>query len=306
MDIINIYAEPSFRSERAGRRRLDQLLSILEEVEAPTGPANNPIWYRVMGGYAHSGRMQKIPYHPPNPILASVPENGVLGEITVPYTRAYRYRRAGNWQRLYRLYYSSVHWIKGIDEGPDGRPWYRLIDHYINTIYHAPAVHFRPIPEEEYSPITPEVPRADKRIRISISDQTLVAYEEGLEVFRNTISSGVPNPRDLPEDAIPTETPIGNWTIQTKMPSRHMGDGRLTDDIYAYELPGVPWTMVFHDTGAALHGTYWHQNFGVRMSRGCVNLRNDDAKWLFRWALPVYDPSNYFKREGGTLIQVIA
>ena len=33
-----------------------------------------------------------------------------------------------------------------------------------------------------------------------------------------------------------------------------------------------------------LHGTYWHNNFGTPMSRGCVNLTIDDAAWLFNWA----------------------
>ena len=26
--------------------------------------------------------------------------------------------------------------------------------------------------------------------------------------------------------------------------------------------------------------------FGVPMSHGCVNMRTEEAKWLFRWSLP--------------------
>jgi hypothetical protein len=37
----------------------------------------------------------------------------------------------------------------------------------------------------------------------------------------------------------------------------------------------------------ALHGAYWHNNFGTPMSHGCVNLRNEDAKWLYDWTDPV-------------------
>jgi lipoprotein-anchoring transpeptidase ErfK/SrfK len=70
-----------------------------------------------------------------------------------------------------------------------------------------------------------------------------------------------------------------------------MGDGNLMQgdlDLDAYELVGVPWTIFFHElsTGYAIHGTYWHNNFGWPMSHGCVNLRNADAKWLFRWSTP--------------------
>ncbi|MEJ2607147.1 MAG: L,D-transpeptidase, partial [Anaerolineales bacterium] len=50
-----------------------------------------------------------------------------------------------------------------------------------------------------------------------------------------------------------------------------------------YYLPGVPFTMYFYK-GYALHGTYWHNNFGTPMSHGCINLRTPDAEWLFDFA----------------------
>ncbi len=75
-----------------------------------------------------------------------------------------------------------------------------------------------------------------------------------------------------------------------------MGDGNLTSDIEAYELPGVPWTSFFEpETGVAFHGTYWHNNFGIPMSHGCVNMRTHEAKWLFRWATPVSSPTDISK-----------
>jgi lipoprotein-anchoring transpeptidase ErfK/SrfK len=92
------------------------------------------------------------------------------------------------------------------------------------------------------------------------------------------------------------------------MPSKHMGDGNLAAD--GYDLPGVPWTQFFHETGVALHGTYWHNNFGIPMSHGCVNMDTEQAKWLFRWTTPVYetkiiDHSSWEKRGYGTLVIVI-
>ena len=50
-----------------------------------------------------------------------------------------------------------------------------------------------------------------------------------------------------------------------------------------YNLPNVPWTMYFHG-GYAIHGTYWHNNFGRPMSHGCVNMKTPEAKILFQWA----------------------
>jgi hypothetical protein len=303
-DLVYLHSEPDLRSERTGRLYRDQILTLLEEQISPSGPAHNPLWFRVIGGYAHSGLLQRIAIHPRNLPVTDIPEGGILAEVTAPYTRAFRPIRPSGWQRLYRLYYQSIHWIVGLEEGPDGRPWYRLLDHLINQHYHVPAADLRPIPLETYTPISPEVPPEDKRIEISIAWQRLVAFEGRTPVYEASIASGIRSPKDLPEDVLPTDTPLGAFRIQTKMPSRHMGDGRLTDDIHAYELVGVPWTMVFTQHGIALHGTYWHSNFGVCMSRGCVNLHNDDALWLFRWTTPVFDPSSWYSRAAGTLIRI--
>ena len=55
-----------------------------------------------------------------------------------------------------------------------------------------------------------------------------------------------------------------------------------------YDLPGIGWTTLFVGSGVAIHSTFWHNNFGGElMSHGCVNARPEDAKWVFRWTLPV-------------------
>jgi len=73
-----------------------------------------------------------------------------------------------------------------------------------------------------------------------------------------------------------TPTVTGTYRIYVKYRSTTMsGPG--------YNLPNVPYTMYFYK-GYGLHGTYWHNNFGVPMSHGCVNLRTDEAAWLFNFA----------------------
>jgi len=67
-----------------------------------------------------------------------------------------------------------------------------------------------------------------------------------------------------------------------------MGNGNLFAEIDDYELSGVPWTSFFTESGVAFHGTYWHDNFGTPMSHGCINMRIDEAKWVFRWTRPIY------------------
>jgi hypothetical protein len=301
--VVNVYAQPDFNAERVGTRTRDQLLSLLEEAISSAGPAHNPLWYRVPGGYVHCARIQRIDARPPNRLLKRIPENGLLGEITVPYTRTYRYTSAAGWQPLYRLYFTTTHWITGIDEGPDGEAWYRLKDHLLDVEYHTPASHLRPIWPEEYAPLSPDVPPEAKRIDVSIESQSLIASEGNRVVRTMPLSSGL-HTENVPRGVLPTDTPLGSFRIQTKMPSRHMGDGKLTSDYQAYELPGVPWTCLFHETGVAFHGTYWHNNFGRKMSHGCVNLRNNDALWLFRWTTPVFNLSDYYTQGTGTLVVV--
>lgn len=75
-----------------------------------------------------------------------------------------------------------------------------------------------------------------------------------------------------------------------------------------WDLPAVGWISLFVGSGVAVHSTYWHNNYGVPTSRGCVNARPEDAQWVFRWTLPAvpYDPGDVtVGMPGGTLIEVI-
>jgi len=280
---VSVYSEPNDKSTITGQVYRDQVLNVYEEVNSGT-PGYNPVWYRVWGGFVHRARMQKVQYIYNQP-AQSIREDGQLAEVTVPYTQVLR-STGKNWAQLYRIYYTTVHWVKGIDTGPDGQPWYRLIDELNDITYNVPASHMRLIPDEELTPVTPEIPFEKKRIEVSLKTQHLICFEYDEPVFTTIISSGRVNSNPGP-NGIPTRTPSGKYNIMVKMPSKHMGNGSLAADPEAYELPGVAWTTFFTKQGHAFHGTYWHDNFGVPMSSGCINMRTDEAKWLFRWTLPL-------------------
>lgn len=300
---INIYQEPSFASERFGEHRRDQVVTFYEKIISPHGPKYNPTWYRIGIGYAHSGYLQRVKRRF-NPLLSKVPESGHLCEVTVPFTQSYRYFRTYGWVPLYRLYYQSTHWVTAIEAGPDDKPWYRITDERLRVHYYVSAPHLRPISAKELSPISPCVSPEDKRILVLLEDQTLTAFEGDQPVFHTHIASGIPSKGPTP-NGIPTTTPSGRFLISRKMPVRHMGDGELTNSPEAYELPGVPWVCTFVSTGVAFHGTYWHNNFGRTMSHGCVNMRYEDAKWLFRWTMPNSTAHDWIITGKGTVVDVV-
>jgi hypothetical protein len=299
---INVRNQPSRRSEIVAKRYRDQLVSLFEEVISPSGPLHNPRWYRLTDGYAHSAYLQRVETAHLNPPMSYVALNGRLGEVTVPFAQTMRWTKDGGWTPLYRLYFQSVHRFTAIEEGPDGEAWYRITDELLRLDYHVPAIYLRPIPDAELSPISAHLPWQKKRIEVSLPDQTLTAFEDGKVVLHTKISSGMRG--EPPPGEIPTATPSGKFTIGVKIPSKHMGDGLLTEAIDAYELPGVPWTCFFAPHGIAFHGTYWHDNFGTPMSHGCINMRTEEAKWLYRWSLPETKSRIWEKRGYGTRVDV--
>jgi len=297
-------AEMPVRKEPTDESRIeltfyrDELVHIYGEVTAQE-PQHNPVWYRVWGGYVHRGRLHRVKtiYHKP---IESIPEGTrLLADVSVPFTTPYRFSKTYGWQPMSPpMYYGSVHFIDAIEQGPemadyDG-PWYRIFDELdSNVTYYVPALHMRVLPNDMLSPISPDVPYEQKLIEINLSTQALYAYEYGSLVFQTNISSGVPG--DPTGGAgIPTTTPAGKFTIIDKVAAKHMGysyfgqqtTGNVLADVDNYVLPGVPWTSFFTPQGHAFHGTYWHENFGSPMSHGCINMRSNEANWIYRWTSP--------------------
>ena len=302
---IGVYKEPDLKSEKLVTKNQDELLTLAEAVVSPYGPAINPNWYRVVGGYSHSAYLQRVENASLSNPARRIRKAGQLGEISVPFTQSFMTSKSSDeWEPLYRLYYQSVHWVTGLDEGPNGEMWYRLSDELLKIDYLVPATHVRLIDDEELTPLSEDVPEGKKFVQVNLIEQTLTAYEGDEVVLHTKVSTGLPSLGHV--SGIPTDTPRGNFNIDPKVPAKHMGNGQLTSEIGAYELPGVPWTCFFeHLTGIAFHGTYWHDNFGARMSHGCVNMRVEDAKWLYRWSTPFAEPGDWTRSGFGTRVEVI-
>ncbi|MEZ4643887.1 MAG: L,D-transpeptidase family protein [Chloroflexota bacterium] len=109
----------------------------------------------------------------------------------------------------------------------------------------------------------------ERWVDVNLTTQSLVAYEGDTAVLSTFISSGTWQH--------PTVT--GQFRIYLTYQSQTMDGRRLG---YDYYLENVPYVMYFYED-YALHGTFWHNNFGTPMSHGCVNMKTSEAGWLYEW-----------------------
>ncbi|MEP7050669.1 MAG: L,D-transpeptidase family protein [Pseudomonadota bacterium] len=139
-----------------------------------------------------------------------------------------------------------------------------------------------------------------KWVDISILHQTLVAYVGKRPVYATLVSTGRGGMGD-PETQ--NATVRGTFMIYQKEVSSTMdGDEDRSD---SFNLRDVPFVQYFHK-GFALHGTYWHDDFGKVRSHGCVNLAPIDAAWLFEWTDPSVpaDWHGAVNKERGTVVYI--
>lgn len=115
----------------------------------------------------------------------------------------------------------------------------------------------------------------EKWIWADLEQQTLTAYEGDRPVFITIFSSG----------RKPNYTVTGRYTVHRIYRTHTMENAPGGTAESYYYVADIPFVMFFHKT-FALHGTYWHDNFGATRSHGCVNMVPADAKWIYDWIEP--------------------
>ncbi len=132
-----------------------------------------------------------------------------------------------------------------------------------------PVPYKSPVPAPTSAAAPPpaaSVPNGEHWLEVNLSQQRLYAYAGDTLVRSFVVSTGTWQ----------TPTVTGKYRIYIKQRYDNMaGPG--------YYLPDVPYTMYFYK-GYAIHGTYWHNNFGTPMSHGCVNLSIPDAEWVYNFS----------------------
>jgi lipoprotein-anchoring transpeptidase ErfK/SrfK len=126
-----------------------------------------------------------------------------------------------------------------------------------------------------------DIKDGERWVDVNLKQQTLVVFEGTRALYATLISSGKESAIKEKDHA----TPTGSWRVREKHVTTTMdGDGTAAGDL-PYSIEDVPYVMYFHNS-FALHGAFWHKNFGVEMSHGCVNLAPLDAKWVFQHTDP--------------------
>jgi hypothetical protein len=228
-------------------------------------------------------------------VIDPVPEPGFWAQVCVPWAEAKW--APGNGYTRFKLYYDTVYRVIETAYDDEERAWYRLKEGVSPWSSRGPFVlasSVRRVPPEAMTPIHPGQP--DKWIKIDLQAQSLSCIQGETPVFTTRIGSGLWS----------TPTPRGEFRVLYKRHARRMMGGEGAD---YYDLPGVAFPTYFTWSGVAIHGTYWHNDYGRQHSHGCVNVTADAAQWIFRWVEPPAPYEVYTQKaepaEVGTRVVVV-
>ena len=253
----------------------------------------NRRWVQTPEGFIYTADLQPV-RNVPNSAMNALPQgkDGFWAEVTVPYvdlqlqtapiSPMVKYSLETN--QPVRLYFGQVVWVDQVGAGGDGTIMYRINEaaplhgYGYGDIFVGEGAAFRQLTEDDVAPINPNVDPNLKKIVVDATPgrQILSCYEGNTEVFFCRVSTGYGER---------FSTPTGDQAVSWKIISLHMAANTSSDS--GYDTMAVPWPVFFNtNAGAAIHGTFWHNDFGTRRSHGCVNVTPEDAKWIFRWTTP--------------------
>lgn len=273
----------------------DAVVPWLNETVGPKPYYINQRWVETPDGYIYSSYLQPVRNIPNQPVLKLNQTDigtGTWMEVTVPYADVILQNEpsSNSWVKAkmdlglpVRLYYQQVFWVDRIRKDEDGKIFYKVNPNYYGGVdmLWVRSEAMRPISPEEILPINPQV--EEKRIVVDVVQQSLSCFERNTEVYFCRVSTGAKF--DAYGNKVEKwSTPVGKHRISRKYITLQMSGGTTGA---GYDLPGIGWTTIFVTGGVAIYSTFWHNDYGVPRSHGCVNVKPEDAKWIFLWTLPV-------------------
>lgn len=286
-----VRAEAKLKSKVVAYKSYDEIIPLLSTVVGEAPWPSNPIWFQTSEGYIHSAFVQPVE-NQPSPGAAPITPPGIWLQVCVPIAEARVKPDAPRVSR--KVYYGSVYRAVDVAQDERGQAWYRLQE----GIAYSPgpyvlATSLRYLPPDALAPIAAD--RTDKKIVVDLVKQEMTCYEGETPVFTARTATGFGSNR----------TPRGEYEVLRKSHTSYMIGG-VGDDYY--NLPGVSFPTYFTRSAIAVHGTYWHHDYGRPRSHGCVNVLNDAAQFVFRWSAPAvpYDQHQIMVKRGeGTKVVVV-
>jgi lipoprotein-anchoring transpeptidase ErfK/SrfK len=294
--IVPLRSRPSVNSDVLQKYYEDTVVVWLREVvgEAPSAGMSRR-WVETPDGYVYAPSYQPVYYRPNTPVQ-SIPQTslgpGMWVQVTVPYVQLQLENKnpISPWlthtdPAFWRLYYSQIIWVDQMRTAYDGTIQYRVNERYgPGDKFWADAGAFQPLTDNDFDPISASVADTDKQIVVNKQYQSLTCYEGAKEVYFCRVSTGRKFDMLTGEPYDEPLTPEGEFHIFRKLASMHMIGGAVES---GWDTPGIGWTCLFAPGGVAIHSTFWHNNYGVPVSHGCVNVTPQDAHWIFRWTTPI-------------------
>ncbi len=285
----SVYKSPSSTSPWVSSYTHDEVIPLLATVIGKAPWPSNPVWYQTRGGFIHSGYVQPVENAIQEDFLTVVRSPGFWAEVSVPYVEARA--RPDSAYVMRKLYYETVYRVVAAEQDELGEWWYQLQEGvtWVSPGPYVPAWAMRRITPVDLAPISPRL--AEKWIEINLKSQVLTCFEDTEPVFATRVASGVGG----------TPTPRGEFRVLYKRHTQRM----IGDD---YDLAGVAFPVYFTHSAVAIHGTYWHNDYGRPHSHGCLNVPSRAARWVFRWVdptMPYTKHTQKAKAEEGTRVVVV-
>ena len=177
-----------------------------------------------------------------------------------------------------------------------GEPVWYLIDggRFAGGRVHSSLITRIDQPTPNTSPPDP-APADGTWITVDRAARTLTFVQGGQPAFTTFVALGKAG----------VETAAGRSEIVGKIRTDDMSSAHNPDAVNSYFLPAVPNVQYFRDDGSALHGTYWHDDFGAQESQGCINLTHADAAYLFGLTSPHLSDDEGSAWRAGTPIFIV-
>ena len=172
--------------------------------------------------------------------------------------------------------------------------WYELPD-ILGTGKHAYLLR-QDVYTWNAQPLPERVEEDDIWVDVDIEQQILAVMQGEEPLFLTLISSAKAE----------FETPLGIYAVYKKSLAWDLASKPDAED-EVYYLEQVPWVMHYYPR-YALHTAFWHDQFGIPSSHGCINLSPKDAAYVFDYLNPEL-PSGWkrterFSGEIGSIVRI--